>query len=177
MTGRSFGDSGAAGGLRDCALEYALVEVMPAHMAGLFVGVPARSGKNELPREFAAGAGELARESRRHRGPSSTCSKVGLVQGTHPLELTSYVRCESVGNHGDPVVSRFTLPDGDFTSVEVDILDAELQPFQKAQAGAVEERRGKSLASVEVRENGLDLVTGQDDRKPARLPGSDDAVG
>lgn len=49
---------------------------------------------------------------------------------------------------------------------QADVLDAQPEPLEQAQPGAVEERDDQAVGAVETSEDSLDLSAGQDDREP-----------
>lgn len=77
---------------------------------------------------------------------------------------------------GLAVAVALALADGDRRTREVDILDAEVQALEQAQAGAVEQARHEVGEPWQVAQQGGDLRAIQNGGQPGRALRSDEAV-
>ncbi len=59
------------------------------------------------------------------------------MQATNAAALGRERRAERSRNHSDAITVAFARADGQLAPVEVDVLDAELERFEQAQARAV----------------------------------------
>ena len=73
------------------------------------------------------------------------------------------------------LIPALAVADDELAEAEVDVLDAEAEDLEEAQAGAVEEGGGDLLRAVEPREDLVDLLAREDGRNAARLLGADEA--
>jgi hypothetical protein len=71
-------------------------------------------------------------------------------------------------------VSSLRVADEDLVQGEVDVLDPEAKPLEKAHAGAVQEGCDELRGSVEPAEELVDLVAGENDRKAVGTSGVGD---
>ncbi len=61
-------------------------------------------------------------------------------------------------------------------TLEIDVLDTQLETLHEAKTSAVEERDHEPGRAVQFGEHGTDLVARQDDRDTNRAPGVDEIV-
>lgn len=78
--------------------------------------------------------------------------------------------------HGDAILPPLAVSDEDLAAGEIHILDPESAAFEYPEPGPIEERGHEPRRPLEMREDSLDLVPGEDDRHADRPPGADDPV-
>jgi hypothetical protein len=94
----------------------------------------------------------------------------------HPLEMTRQVHLDHRRKQGHTILLSFTSPHEDLIGAEVHVLRPEPSAFQQAQSGPVQDGRHEPRRSLELVQDGPDLLTGEDDRKPPRDLGAHDTV-
>src|SRR5438034_6935165 len=78
--------------------------------------------------------------------------------------------------HRDSVLVSFAAPDHELVGLEVYVLRPEPRAFEHAKSRAIHQERHQSWNAAQSLDDGTDLVTGQDDRKPRRSPSPDQIV-
>ena len=144
VTGRQLGDATRLNGISEGALHGALVQMMPTVMPRRTMNVQAARGKDPLPLPLTPGVGVFADEGVRQLDPTRANSHVRIVLTLDPLQVLVQRGPHPRREHGDAVSVPLPRADPNLTPLEVEILDAEAERFEKAKTTAIEECRHKA---------------------------------
>lgn len=142
----------------DGALQDGFVEVMTAALAGSAIGVDSGRRKDPLPRPFAAGASVLFDEGVGEGYMARSAPQVPLVLGVDAFDMNGQAFADCVRQERDPVFASFARSDDHLTSVEIDILDAQVRALEKPQACAVEKHCHEPWGALELGEERSDFT-------------------
>jgi len=94
------------------------------------------------------------------------------VQALDPQQVLLERLDHAFRQHGDPVLVPFGVAHDDGAALEVNILDAQAEGLEQAQAGAVEELGDELIDAGELGDDAADLVFGEDGGQMLRLFGA-----
>ena len=157
-------------------LHHRLVEVVAVADAGVRVHVERRRREHPLPRPLGRGVDVLLGERVRQRRSAPAAREVGVVQTADPMQVARQPVARRGGEHGDAVFPALAAPDPDLVAVEVDVLDAEGEALEQAQAGPVQQQAHEARYAAQAREHRPDLGPAQDDRQALGRLGAGNAV-
>ena len=90
--------------------------------------------------------------------------------------MASQVGLDGGRQHRDPVLVSFAAPDHELVGLEIHVLRPETRAFEHSKSGAIHQERHQPWNAAQSLDDGSDLVSGQDDRKPRRSLSSDEIV-
>ena len=134
------------------------------------------TAKDPLPAALATSVRVLPAERVRHLDPARSSVEVTAVLASDFLHMPGPIRLGGPRQHRDAVLGALAVPDDDEVRREVDVLDAQVRGFEKAEAGAIEEQRHEARHALELLEHGPDLVTREHDGQPLRPAGANEIV-
>jgi hypothetical protein len=158
----AFADFGGADSGGDGALEAGFVDVMTAGGAGARVGGEFGGWEDPKPGPLERGGWIFCGQSVWKPYSRQGVSAVGIVPFAGGMELGFEGGEEGFGKHGDAVFIPFAIANDDDALAEIDVLDAQAECFEKAEAGAVEEAGKEVMNAGEVAKDAVDFVAGQD---------------
>ena len=91
--------------------------------------------------------------------------QISLMRRLHHCEMRFERRHDPVRQDRASVLAALSFAHRNLPNGEIDILDPQAQALHQAQSRAVEQRAHDPLDTLEMREQPLDLILGQDDRK------------
>lgn len=163
VAGGGFREACLAGCVFELALHGGFMDVVTGDSAGSRVRAKGCGREEELPRPLAGGAGVFSQEGFGHVDvAASACEVIGVFLAFFG-EVFFQAGFEGSRERNDPVFRAFSVVDDDGAMAEVDVFDAQPEGFHKAEAGAIHELGSEFPRGFEVGENGLHLVTSQDD--------------
>src|SRR5215210_2567201 len=83
------------------------------------------------------------------------------------LEVLSQSGCESRRKHGGPVFPALSISDGDLVLTEVNVFYPQSQPLHQAHSRPIEKGQEEMVGPAEAGKDGSNLVSRQNDGKPA----------
>lgn len=168
-------DAGVADRDADGALKGALGGVVASDDAGAGVGGESSGGEEILPAELAIGARILLCQSVGEIDAAVSLGEVASMEGLDAIHLPAQGLFERAGQEGDAILPALAVADEDVALAEVDVLDPEPEAFHQPQPGSIEEAGHQPGRAVELIEDGVDLVAGQDGGQALGPTGGDDA--
>lgn len=161
VTSGPFGDARAHEGEGESALDRGFVDVMAS--AGTFrENVHAGSREHPLPGPIGGGRGLFVFDAVGKEDRSSTRKGFEFVVLFESCDMRRQQTDEAGGQHGSSILPSLALADQDFSAVEVDVLNSELQALKQAQAGAVHQRGGEIGQASQVLKDEGDFGAGED---------------
>jgi hypothetical protein len=165
MRGGGLCDAGGARGGGNGPLHGALVQVVTANLAGLRRQIGSGRREEPLPRPLSRGARVLAVEGVRDLDGAFAGRKVGLVLRSNEREVLSE-RCQEGERQDDrSILSTLAVADEDLASLEIDVLDSELQRLDQAQATPVQKSAHDPVRATQAAEQRTGFATGEHDRQ------------
>ena len=158
-------------------LEGGFMNMMAAGDPCFSFGVKCWRGKNELPYPLFVGGGVFFIESEGHLNRAKTSGQVFLVDGFCLGEVFAHRRNDAVWEHGDAIVSAFSIVDKDAMIFKVNVLDAKAQTFHEAESGAVHNLRHKFVWACHVGDDGAHFFYGENVGDSFSFFGSDEVEG
>ena len=175
--GYGFVYSDNTGGLANCFLQNAFVEMVTPDFFGLGVN-RARDGREKvLPEPFFGGVGVFSGEGVGQVDFAVAGFEVLLMNVSNGFEVRLQMRDQRIGEHGEAVFFAFAVADDDLVVTEVNILDAQTQTFHEAQAAAVEYLGHKLGNAGHFVDDGHGFLVGEDDGQGFGFLGADDVGG
>lgn len=176
MARRSLADPRAQDRLVDGLLDRRFVVVMAAQLAGRRVSVVPRRGEEPLPGPFAAGVGQFALEVVGKFDPAGASGEVRLMQLGHCVAVPQERFAKRLRQDGLPVLVPLAGPDRERVPGEVDVLDAEANGFEQAQARTVEQRRDEVRWAGQPGQDLRHFAAVEDDRQVLADRGTHEVV-
>ena len=170
-----FGDAGFEDGLVDGALEDRFVHMVAALGAGLGVAPAALLREHPLPGPFGSAVGVFKEEGFGEGNPAESVGEIAVMDLLDGPEMFAERRLEGFGEHRRSILRAFSAADHDLVTIEIDVLNAEVQAFTEAETGAVHELRGEPRIGFEMGQHRADFVAAHHDRQPDRFLRADDA--
>ncbi len=93
----------------------------------------------------------------RKHNTAAPVSKVGVVKNLRLLELLPQRCLRSHREHCAPVAVAFGTSHDDLETVQIEVLDAEIEAFIEAQPSAVEEEPNETIDPLETSQNSGDF--------------------
>lgn len=117
------------------------MNVMTAGDACFSFSVECWRGKDKLPYPLFVGGRVFFVESEGHLNGAKASGQVFLVNGFCTGEVLAHGRNDAIGEHGDAVVSAFSVVDNDAVILKVNVFDAEAQALHEAESAAIHDLR------------------------------------
>ena len=140
VTARGLGYSYIADGAPHIALDHGLVEEVTTALSRFAVCIDPRRRNEPLPSPVGRGVRVLPAQGVWHFDETGTLLQIGRVHALHPMEVLLDRLDEFERQHGYAILLPFSVPDGYFPSIEVDILHSESAGFEHAKSGSIHER-------------------------------------
>ena len=155
--GGAFGDACRLDGGGDGPLDATRVQVMPLDGESAGVHGEVTGGEDVLPSPGGICSRVFASQSEGH---GDRDIGVSVVEAAHPLEVSveALEKLLVVGQEGHPVAVGLGVVDGDERILKVQVLDAQAQGFEEAQAAAVEEASDEVRCAVQLGEDAQAFV-------------------
>jgi hypothetical protein len=106
---------------------------MPALYSTGAIPITASRGKYPLPAQLSRGRRILAAQRAGKRYGTSSLGEIGCVKLPHGREMKPKVADEARWKRCPPILRALPSPNSDLRVLEVDVLDAQGQRFEKAQ--------------------------------------------
>jgi hypothetical protein len=137
VRGNPFLNSGESGGFFDGFLKGGFVDVVTLGDAGARILGKVRGGKYILPKPFAVsvwiffldGVGKVYR--------AKAVGEVLTMNALYITEVPMQGAGQAVGEHGDAVVTAFTIADNELVVFKIHIFDAQAKTFHQTESAAV----------------------------------------
>lgn len=160
--GDPFMEVGALSGGADDILEGRVGEVVAAEGAGDRVGGERFGGEEPLPFPGFAGALVFSGESVGEPDPVEIVFSIFEEERVEGREVVLEEGEEFDGEDRDAVLVAFAGEDVDLAALEVEVVDAEAEEFEEAEAGAVHKFGHEARGAGEVGKECCDLGWGED---------------
>ena len=95
-----------------------------------------------------------------------------MVQPANVPEMLLQAVSKRVREHHPPVLLSLAATNRDLPTLEIDVLDAQLQALLESQTSTIKQRHDKATDPGQLLENGPNFGGAQDDRYPLWCPGS-----
>jgi len=170
--GGAFGDACGLDGGGDGPLDAAGVQVMPLDGESAGVHGEVTGGEDVLPSPGGICSRVFAGQSGGH---GDRDVGVSLVEAAHLVEVSveASEKLLVVGQEGHPVAIRLGVVDGDERILKVEVLDAQAQGFEEAQATAVEETGDEIGCAVQLGEDTQAFVMAEVGLDVGAFPGAE----
>jgi hypothetical protein len=136
--------------------------VAPA-LAGVSIAVVRGGREDPLSAPLAAGGRGLAIECVGKRNATEATGEVAPVELLNAGEVGAQSRLGQARRERVAILLALAASDDELVSVEVDVLDPELETLEEPQTGAVQERGDEPVRALELLEQSPDLWARQDD--------------
>lgn len=93
-----------------------------------------------------------------------------------PFQMVSQCLDQRSGQQRHAILSTLAVPNDDFSTAEVEVLDPQVAGFQQPQAGSVQKRSHEARHPLDVGQDPGHLVGSQDYGKASRALGPDQIV-
>jgi hypothetical protein len=133
----TFGESSAAAGLVDRALNRGLVEVEARWRSIFRIAAQTNGGEHELPAPLERRIRKLSGECVGEYDASESRRAISRVQTLNVVEMRAEPCGHGIWQHDASVLLSLAAPDCELATIEVHILDAKLETFLEAEAGAI----------------------------------------
>ena len=145
--------------------------VVPLDVAAPRILGPPLRRKDVLPSPLCRCIRILPPQSLRHRGRPVPGLQVFLPDGVAFLKLPPERVLKHSGEHRPPIFLALALPHRDLLILEVQVLHPEPKRLREAKARPVKQVGHEPVRAVHLLEHRRDFFSGEDHRKPVRLPG------
>ena len=129
-----------------------------------------------MPSPLGPGGGVFSFDGGGERDARKVLRAVRVVDRFDAREVPREVALEFAREERRAVLVALAGTHGDLSSTRVDVLHAQLQALEQAQARTVEERANESIVVVQLGQDGVDFVTGEHDWQPLGRSGSNGVV-
>jgi hypothetical protein len=158
VAARALVDAGGPHGVLHGLLHRALVQVVEAEATGGWVGARARRGEDVLPREAGRRVRHLRAERVGEVDLPAARGELRAVATGHAVELRGEWVARAGPQERGSVARALAATHRDLAAVEVDVLRAQREGFEEAQARAVEELADETEGWLQVVEQRDDLA-------------------
>jgi hypothetical protein len=162
MAADGLGDAGGAGRTADLLLQIGFIGVMAAEKARARIDREAIRREDILPKPIPRGGRVLAFEGVRQENAGDIPVEIGFKNPADAFQMGLERGAQAIRKHGDAVLEALAVSDEDLTEVEIEILDAQTEDFHEPEPAAVEQLGHPEVLPGEMREQGEDLLLGQD---------------
>ena len=158
-------------------LQGGFVNVVSASDACFGFGVERWCGEDELPYPFFVSGGVFFVEGEGHLNGTQSTGEVFFMNGLGLDEVFAHGGDDAIGEHGDAVVSAFSIVDNDAMIFKIDIFDAQAQTFHEAQSAAVHDLYHEFVRACHVGDDCTHFFCGEYVRDTFSFFGSDEVEG
>ena len=143
------------------SLQCGFVDVVAASDACFSFDVKCWRGEDELPYPFFVGGGVFFVEREGHLNGAQACGEVFFMNGLGLDEVFAHGNDDAVWEHGDAVVSTFSVIDNDAVIFKIDIFDAKTQTFHEAESAAIHDLCHEFVWASHVGDDGAHFFYGE----------------
>lgn len=159
------------------SLEGGFVDVMTTSDACFSFGVECWCGKDELPYPFFMGGWVFFVEREGHLNRAKTGGEVFFVDSFCLDEVFTHGGNDAIGEHGDAVVSAFSIINNDAVIFKIYVFDAKAQTFHKAESAAIHDLCHEFVWACHVSYDGAHFFYGEYVGDSFSFFGSDEVEG
>ena len=123
------------------------------------------------------GSGVFFVEREGHLNRPQACSEVFFVNGFCLDKMFAHGGDDAIGEHGDAVISAFSVIDNDAVIFKIDIFDAKTQTFHEAESAAIHDLCHEFVWACHVGDDGAHFFYGEYVGDAFSFFGSDEVEG